>query len=124
MTGSPPSSRRGGRAARSSVEVPDMTPEEHRRRGDAATAMFRADSARGDRQGPAVTPPNAMPEFAEQNLFEMFVANDRQPFWLRRTTWGNTCAKVVEVGQFKGPPPYWMATLKVFARHLRSSTGS
>ena len=37
----------------------------------------------------------------------MFVANERQPFWLRRTTWGNTCAKVVEVGEFKGPPPYY-----------------
>ena len=55
-----------------------------------------------------------MPEFAEQNVFEMFVANERQPFWLRRTTWDNTCAKVVEVGQFNGPPPYY-GNPKVFA---------
>ena len=48
-----------------------------------------------------------MPDFAQQNVFGMFVANGRQPFWLLRTTWCNTCAKVVEVGKFRGPPPYY-----------------
>jgi hypothetical protein len=44
----------------------------------------------------------------QQNVFEMFVEFGQKPgFWLRRTTWGNTCAKVVSVGKFKGPPPYY-----------------
>lgn len=42
------------------------------------------------------------------NVFQMYVAYGRKPgFWLRRTTWGNTCAKVVSVGTFMGPPPYY-----------------
>ncbi len=41
MTGSRRSSPRVGRGARPSVEVPDMTLEEHQRRGDAAAALFR-----------------------------------------------------------------------------------
>lgn len=49
-----------------------------------------------------------MTDFDQQNLFEMYVANDSQPgFWLRRTTWTNTCAKVVSVGELTGPPPYY-----------------
>ena len=36
----------------------------------------------------------------------MFMVNDRQPFWLRRTTWGDTTAKVVAVGKFRGSPPH------------------
>ncbi len=50
----------------------------------------------------------AMPEFSEFNVFQMYVANEKQPgFWLRRTTWGNTCARVISVGEFTGPPPYF-----------------
>lgn len=48
-----------------------------------------------------------MPAFSDENVFQMFEANGRQPFWLRRTTWGNACAKVVSVGEFRGPPPYY-----------------
>ena len=64
-----------------------------------------------------------MPDFAEQNVFEMFVANRRQPFWLRRTTWGNTCAKVVDVGEFKRPPPY-CGNPRVFADIYDLHTGA
>jgi hypothetical protein len=49
-----------------------------------------------------------MTEFSELNVFQMFVANGERPgFWLRRTTWGNTCAQVTSVGPVKGPPPYY-----------------
>jgi hypothetical protein len=49
-----------------------------------------------------------MTEFSDLNVFQMFVANGERPgFWLRRTTWGNTCAQVTSVGPFKGPPPYY-----------------
>jgi hypothetical protein len=63
-----------------------------------------------------------MPGFAEQNVFEMFVAHGRQPFWLRRTTSGNTCAKVVVVEKFKGPPPCY-GNPKVFADIYDLHTG-
>ena len=36
---------------------------------------------------------------------------------------GNTCAKVVEVGQFKGPPPYY-GNPKVFADIYDLRTGT
>ncbi len=49
-----------------------------------------------------------MPDFSDKNVFEMYVANGMRPgFWLRRTTWGNTCARVVDVGEIKGPAPYF-----------------
>lgn len=49
-----------------------------------------------------------MSGFSDQNVFQMYVANGEQPgFWLRRTTWRNTCAQVTSVGEFKGPPPYY-----------------
>ncbi|MGB3470856.1 MAG: hypothetical protein WBA51_08550 [Erythrobacter sp.] len=49
-----------------------------------------------------------MSEFADHNVFQMYVTNGEQPgFWLRRTTWSNTCARVTSVGEFKGPPPYY-----------------
>lgn len=49
-----------------------------------------------------------MSEFADQNVFQMFVANGEKPgFWWRRTTWGNTCAIVVSVSELRGPPPYY-----------------
>lgn len=56
-----------------------------------------------------------MAVFSEKNVFEMYVANGMKPgFWLRRTTWGNTCAQVVEVGEFRGSPPYF-GNPKVYA---------
>lgn len=49
-----------------------------------------------------------MTEFSELNVFQMFVANGERPgFWLRRMTWGNTCAQVTSVGPFTGPAPYY-----------------
>jgi hypothetical protein len=49
-----------------------------------------------------------MSDFSDVNVFQMYVANNEQPgFWLRRTTWGNTCAQVTSVGPLKGPSPYY-----------------
>jgi hypothetical protein len=49
-----------------------------------------------------------MTDFSDLNIFQMYAANGEQlGFWLRRTTWGNTCACVTSVGEFKGPPPYY-----------------
>jgi hypothetical protein len=49
-----------------------------------------------------------MSDFSELNVFQMYVANKlKAGFWLRRTTWKNTCAQVTSVGEFKGPPPYY-----------------
>jgi hypothetical protein len=46
--------------------------------------------------------------FSSLNVFEMYVANGKKPgFWLRRTTWENTCAKVTSIGALKGPAPYY-----------------
>jgi hypothetical protein len=44
----------------------------------------------------------------QPNVFQMYVANGKQTgFWLRRTTWGNTCAQVVHVGKLSEKPPYY-----------------
>ena len=49
-----------------------------------------------------------MTDFADQNLFEMFVTHGARPgFWLRRTTWSNSCAQVTSVGPLTGPAPYY-----------------
>ncbi|MBN9506990.1 MAG: hypothetical protein J0I69_13285 [Altererythrobacter sp.] len=56
-----------------------------------------------------------IPDFSDKNVFEMYVANGMRPgFWLRRTTWGSTCARVVDVGEIKGPAPYF-GNPKVYA---------
>jgi hypothetical protein len=37
-----------------------------------------------------------------------YVANGKQTgFWLRRITWGTTCAQVVHVGELSEKPPYY-----------------
>lgn len=41
------------------------------------------------------------------NVFEMYVANGGAGFWVRRTTWGGTCARVVRVGEMTAPAPYF-----------------
>jgi hypothetical protein len=48
-----------------------------------------------------------MMDFGDRNVFEMAVANDGPGFWIRRTTWGNTCARVVGIGRFTKPAPYF-----------------
>lgn len=45
--------------------------------------------------------------FSDQNVFEMCVANGGPGFWIRRTTWDATCARVVGVGRFTKPAPYY-----------------
>lgn len=42
------------------------------------------------------------------NIYEMYVEHWKQPgFWIRRTTWGNTIAKIKHVGELSGRPPYY-----------------
>jgi hypothetical protein len=64
-----------------------------------------------------------MSDFSDLNVFQMYVANGERPgFWLRRTTWSNTCAKVTSVGELTGPPPYF-GNPKVFADIFDLQTG-
>lgn len=64
-----------------------------------------------------------MPEFSDLNVFQMYVANGEQTgFWLRRTTWDNTCAKVTSVGPLTGPPPYY-GNPKVFGDIFELKSG-
>jgi hypothetical protein len=37
----------------------------------------------------------------------MYAAHGAPGFWLRRTTWDKTCARVVGIGELAGPPPYY-----------------
>ena len=46
-------------------------------------------------------------DFSDRNIFEMCVANGGPGFWIRRTTWGATCARVLGVGRFTKPAPYF-----------------
>lgn len=46
-------------------------------------------------------------DFSDQNVFQMCAANGGPGFWVRRTTWNATCARVVGVGQFTKPAPYF-----------------
>lgn len=46
-------------------------------------------------------------ESGHQNIFEMFVANGEAGFWIRRTTWGATCARVIRVGAMTKLGPYF-----------------
>lgn len=65
-----------------------------------------------------------MTGFSDLNIFQMYEANGREPgFWIRRTTWGNSCAKVVEVGALTGPPPYY-GNPKVYADIHDFTTGA
>jgi len=41
------------------------------------------------------------------NVFQMFVAHDGPGFWVRRTTWGATCARVGRVGALTASGPYF-----------------
>lgn len=64
-----------------------------------------------------------MPDFADQNLFQMFVDNGCRPgFWLRRTTWDTSCARVTSVGPLTGPAPYY-GNPKVHADIFDLTTG-
>lgn len=41
------------------------------------------------------------------NIFEMAAAHGGPGFWVRRTTWSGSIARVVRLGQVNGPPPYF-----------------
>ncbi|KQV82690.1 hypothetical protein [Rhizobium sp. Root1220] len=41
------------------------------------------------------------------NVFEMYKEAGGPGFWIRRTTWGNTVARVVGAGAFTAAPPYF-----------------
>ncbi|TCU13747.1 DUF5710 domain-containing protein [Rhizobium sullae] len=42
-----------------------------------------------------------------QNVFEMFDANGGPGFWIRRTTWGGTLARIIRAGAFTKAAPYF-----------------
>ncbi len=43
----------------------------------------------------------------QPNIFQMYMAHGGPGFWLRRTTWESTCARVVGMGEPSGPGPYF-----------------
>lgn len=48
------------------------------------------------------------PGFSDCNVYQMWVAErEHGPVWIRRTTWANLCARIVSVGPFTGPAPYF-----------------
>ena len=62
-------------------------------------------------------------DFSDKNIFQMFVDNERRTgFWLTRTTWRNSCARVISVGDLTGLPPYY-GNPKVLADILDRTTG-
>jgi hypothetical protein len=42
-----------------------------------------------------------------ENVFGMYVSHGGPGFWVRRITWGNSCARVVRVGKLTKPGPYF-----------------
>jgi hypothetical protein len=46
-------------------------------------------------------------DFSDQNVFQRYVANGGPGFWVRRTTWNATCARVVGIGHFTRLGPYF-----------------
>ncbi|MBB4283917.1 hypothetical protein GGE43_004736 [Agrobacterium tumefaciens] len=44
---------------------------------------------------------------SSQNVFEMLVANGGPGFWIRRTTWDGTVARIIRAGVFTKPSPYF-----------------
>jgi hypothetical protein len=41
------------------------------------------------------------------NVLQMYVAHGGPGFWVRRTTWGAICARVIRVGALTAPAPYF-----------------
>lgn len=41
------------------------------------------------------------------NLFQIFTAHGGPGFWVKRTTWDATCARIVGVAALTGPSPYF-----------------
>lgn len=44
---------------------------------------------------------------SDENVYEMIVKYGGPGLWIRRTTWGNTCARIVALGRFTRPAPYF-----------------
>jgi len=45
--------------------------------------------------------------FSELNVYQMAERHGGSGFWITRTTWRNTVAHVVGIGEITGPPPYF-----------------
>jgi hypothetical protein len=52
---------------------------------------------------------NGVSDFSVLNVYQMYIASkdNRGGVWMRRTTWGNLCARIRTVGPLKGPEPYY-----------------
>ena len=46
-------------------------------------------------------------QFSQHNIFQMIANHGGVGFWVWRTTWDATIARVVKVGPFTGPAPYY-----------------
>lgn len=65
-----------------------------------------------------------MAAFSEKNVYQMFDAADRKlGSWITRTTWSGEIARVIHVGELKGPPPYY-GNPKVKADLYDASSGT
>ena len=45
--------------------------------------------------------------FSQHNVYQMAEINGGPGFWVTRTTWGNTVARIVGIGNITGPGPYF-----------------
>lgn len=45
--------------------------------------------------------------FSQRNVYQMAEINGGPGFWVTRTTWGNTVARIVGIGTITGPGPYF-----------------
>lgn len=47
------------------------------------------------------------PEFSQHNVYQMAERHGGVGFWVTRTTWGHTVARIVGIGKVTGPSPYF-----------------
>lgn len=45
--------------------------------------------------------------FSQHNVYQMAEINGGPGFWVTRTTWGNTVARIIGIGTITGPGPYF-----------------
>jgi hypothetical protein len=50
-----------------------------------------------------------MVDFSEQNIYQMWFESQgaTDGLWITRTTWSSIVARIVFIGEPKGPPPYY-----------------
>lgn len=42
------------------------------------------------------------------NVYSMFFVNEKKcGFWIQRNSWSNLIARVISIGPWQGPPPYY-----------------